>query len=65
MNQLTNRNKEIIKYVLKGWTNQEIADYTETTKANINYHLNTIYRVLKFKKRKRFQLIKKFTGVKC
>ena len=52
--KLTERQKELISYLEKGYSNKEIADKMFITEATVKYHIKNIYEILELKNRKEF-----------
>ena len=48
---LTDNQLNILRLVMKGWSNQEIADDLGRSKRTVDHTLNKIYRVLRVKNR--------------
>lgn len=47
--KLTDRQREVIDHVMKGWSNREIAIYMKITDRAVEQHLTHIYRKLGIK----------------
>lgn len=58
-NQLSNREKEIASYLLKGFSNAEIAESLFVCTKTIKYHLTNIYAKLDIKDRLRLVIFLK------
>jgi DNA-binding CsgD family transcriptional regulator len=57
----SSREAEVVEHVIKGQTNQEVADKLFVTEKTVKFHLTNIYRKVEVKSRA--QLIVKFIGL--
>lgn len=48
---LSDREREVVSLVLKGWSNEEVAEHLFVTVSTVKYHLFNVYRKLKIKRR--------------
>lgn len=46
MNELTERERQVIKLVVKGWSNKLIGDYMQISKHTAKFHIANIARKL-------------------
>lgn len=51
MNELTSREKQIIKLIVKGWTNKVIGEYVNISEHTAKFHVANIARKLQVSSR--------------